>query len=124
MGNVQKDGRDLGDGHPGFFGVSLVLLGKKTLAEVPRGTLVGATDVQPDAADGADFLLCQRRQNAADDGGLARRLTGVEHRLAAEHLDLDILALADGSADVDRAVDGLADEDLAVVALGHEPDEA
>ena len=27
--------------------------------------------VQPDAADGADFLLCQRREDAADDGRLA-----------------------------------------------------
>lgn len=81
------------------------------------------THIQPNAADGANFLLRQRGEDTANDGTLACGRAGVQHRLAAVHLDLHILALADGRADIDGRVGGLADEDLAVVALGREPDE-
>lgn len=122
-GNVQEDGGDIGKRHFGFLGVFLVLFGRAQLATSSR-PCQWDTHVQPDAADGADLLLRQGREDAADDGRVARRRAGVQHRCAAVDLDLDIFALADGRADVDGAVGGLADEDLAVVALGRESDEA
>jgi len=58
------------------------------------------TYVQPNTPNTPNLLLCQRAQELADGLLLASWLAGTKHRLAAEHIHLDILAIVSSDTDV------------------------
>jgi len=70
-----------------------------------------STYVQPNTSNTPNLLLRQRAQELADGLLLASWLAGTKHRLAAEHIHLDILAIVSSNADIDRRVNRLANED-------------
>jgi hypothetical protein len=121
---LQEERRDIRNRHLGLLGVLLVLhvWDFVSIQHDPTPFPENSTYVQPNAPNRANLLARQRRQDPVNDGCLPGRGPGIKNRAAAVDAHLDLLALAHGSADINRRIDGLAKEDLGLLALGYKSD--
>lgn len=81
------------------------------------------THVQTNAADGSNFLLRKRREQALNGLGAGGSLARAQDRATSERANSNIQTLVNGQTDVQLGVNRLSDQNLGGVRLGDEANE-
>jgi len=70
------------------------------------------TYVEPNASDGSNLILRERRQDALDGLDISCVGTGLQDRSAGEDGDINLLAITQCLTNIDFMLDWLANQDL------------